>query len=169
MYRAPSAIAFKECVKHLSNFRLTCQLGLSDQAQEQNRNVFLATELVDNLQRILKDFIRHYKISNVITDVCHKYEALRVCRRQALQSTNDKAIERGLENKYRAMWNTFLEEKRKNNPACRLFNTRIENMPTGRSATDHLHQNVVDFHCLRSKRFVQAVTRNATARSTARI
>lgn len=168
-YQATSAIAFVERVKHLSDFRLTCQLGLSDQAQEQNRIVFLATELVDNLQRILEDSFPHCKVSKVITDVCREYETLRVGLRQVLQSIDDKAIARGLENKYRAMWTTFLEEKRKKNPACRLCNTRVENMPAGRSATDRLHQHFVDFHCLRSERFVQPVARKATARSTARI
>ncbi|KAF3046028.1 hypothetical protein E8E12_010475 [Didymella heteroderae] len=168
-YHATTATAFVERVKHLSNFRLTCQLGLSDKAQEQNRLIFLATELVHHLRRILEDSFPHCKVSKVITDVCREYEMLRIGLRQVLQAIDDKAIARGLENEYRAIWTKFLEEKRKKNPACRLCNMRVQNMPAGDSATARLRQHFVDFHCLRSERFMQPVARQSNARSTARI
>lgn len=48
-HQATTASAFVGWIKHLSDFRLTCQLGLSNKTQEQNRLVFLASELVDHL------------------------------------------------------------------------------------------------------------------------
>jgi hypothetical protein len=167
-YQATTASAFVGRIKHLSDFRLTCQLGLSNKTQEQNRLAFLASELVDHLQRIFEDSFPHCKISKVITDVCREYETLRAGLRQVLQTIDDKAIARGLENQYRAVWTNFLEEKRKKNPACRLCNTRVQDMPAGISATDRLHQHFVDFHCLRSERFVQPVARQRTARPNTR-
>ena len=169
-YQATTAAAFVERIKNLNNFRLTCQLGLSDRTQKQERLVFYATELVDHLQRILEDSFLHCKVSKFITDVCCEYETLRAGLRQVLQTIDDKAMARGLENQYRAVWTKFLEEKRKKNLACRLCNTRVQDLPAEISATDRLHQHFIDFHCLHSERFIQPVARvrASPARPTAR-
>jgi hypothetical protein len=164
-YHATTATALMERIKHISDFRLTCQLGLSDKTQEQSRLVSFASELIDHLQRVLEDAFPYCKMSKVITEICREYETLRTGLRQMLPAINDKAIARGLENKFRAVWLRFLEEKRKKNPACRLCNTRVQNMPAGLSATDRLRQHFVDFHCLRSERFVQPVARTSQNKS----
>lgn len=158
-YNATTATGFVERIKHLSSFRLTVQLGLSNKTQDQDRLIVFATELVDHLRRILEDSFPQCKIIKVITDVCREYDKLRSGLCQVLQAIDDKAVARGLENIYRAVWLKFLEEKRKKNPACRLCNVRVQNMPVGGSATDRLRQHFVDFHCLRSERFVQSVAR----------
>ncbi|KAJ4381226.1 hypothetical protein N0V86_003575 [Didymella sp. IMI 355093] len=118
-YHATTATALVERIKHISDFRLTCRLDLSEKTQEQSRLILFASELVDHLQRVLEDAYAHCKISKVITEICREYETLRTGLRQMLPAINDKAIARGLGNKSRAVWLRFLEEKRKKNPACR--------------------------------------------------
>lgn len=158
-YHAATTTVFVQRIKHLGDFRVTIQLGLSDKTQEQHRLITFASELVDHLQRILEDSFPHCKVSKVITDVCREYETLRTGLRQVLQTIDDKAVARGLENKYRAAWLKFLDEKRKKNPACRLCNMRVQNMTAGGAPADRLRQHFVDFHCLRNGRFVQPVAR----------
>lgn len=156
-YHASAATDFVQRIKHLSVFRLTAQLGLSNEAQEQSRLISLASELVDHLQRILDHSFPYRKVSKVVIDVCREYETLRTGLRQALQAIDDMAIARGLENKHRAIWLKFLEEKRKKKPACRLCNVRVQDMPLGGSSTDRLRQHFSDFHCLRRERSMQPV------------
>jgi hypothetical protein len=55
-----------------------------------------------------------------------------------LDAIEDKAVVRGLKNKYRAAWFKLLKEKRKKSPAYRLCNMRVQNMPAGGTPTDRL-------------------------------
>ena len=137
-YHVATATAFAERLKHLSDSRLTTQLWLTDNIQGQPRLVSFATEFVEHLQEILEDSFPQCNVGKVIGDICRAYETLRADLRRILDTIEDEAIVRGLENKYRAAWLKFLEEKRKKNPVCRLCNVRVQNMPAGGTPTDRL-------------------------------
>lgn len=65
-----------------------------------------------------------------------------------IDAIEDKAIVRGLENKYRAVWLKSLEQKRKKNASYRLQCTRLEHA-CWKYPTARLRQHFDDCHCLR--------------------
>lgn len=153
-YHIATAMVFPDRIKYLNDFLVTSHLWPAGNDQRQRRLVFFTTEFTEHLQKILADSFSHYNAGKVITEICREYEKLRINLRHALNAIEDKAVVRGLENVYRAIWLKFLEQKRKKTPACRLCKLRIENMPAGGTSTDRLRQHFVDFHCLRSERFM---------------
>ncbi|KAJ4319902.1 hypothetical protein N0V94_003674 [Neodidymelliopsis sp. IMI 364377] len=149
-YHIATAMAFAERIKFLENFLVTIHLWPLGDPEGQRRLLVFATEFIEHLNDVFADSFAHYSASKVIIEICRQYELLRTGLRRVFDAIEDKAIVRGLENNYRAVWLKFLEQKRKKTPACRLCHVRIQNMPGGSSPTDRLRQHFVDFHCVRS-------------------
>lgn len=158
-FYAATATIFPERVRHIDNYFTTVQLWSLGDTSGQQRLLIFATELIEHLQEVLVDNFPHYIATKIITEICRAYETLRTGLRRVLEAIEDKAIVRGLECKYRAIWLKFLEEKRKKSAACRLCNLRIRNMPARGTSTDRLRQHFIDFHCLRNEHSIQLITR----------
>ncbi|KZM18833.1 uncharacterized protein EKO05_0006620 [Ascochyta rabiei] len=149
-YHVSTAMVFTDRIKYLDDFLATAHLWPAGEEQGQRHVVAFATEFVEDLQEVLADSFPHYNASKLITEICQQHEVLRNNLRRVLDAIEDKAVVRGLENKYRATWLALLEQKRKKSSACRLCKLRVEHMPAGGSPTDRLRQHFIDLHCLRS-------------------
>lgn len=151
-YRISTAMVFPDRIKHIADFLVNHQLWYVGSDQGQRRLIVFATEFVQHLQMVLADSFPHFSASKVVSEICREYELLCINLRRTLDSIEDKAVVRGLENMFRAAWLNFLEQKRKKTSACRLCKLRIENMPMGGAPTDRLRQHFVNSHCLRNER-----------------
>ncbi|KAJ4340005.1 hypothetical protein N0V95_007641 [Ascochyta clinopodiicola] len=150
-YHVATAMVFADRIKYLGEFLATAHLWPAGAEKGQRRLVMFATDFIEHLQEVLANSFPHYNASKLTTEVCRQHEVLRNNFRRVLEAMEDKAVARGLENKYRAAWLTFLEKKRQKSSACRLCKLRTEQMPAGGTPTDRLRQHFNDFHCLRSE------------------
>ncbi|XPS95288.1 hypothetical protein M3J09_004579 [Ascochyta lentis] len=151
-YCVATAMVFADRIKFLDDFLLTTHLWPTGNEHGQRRLVAFVTEFVEHLQEILADSFPHYNASRIITEICQQYGIMQNSLRRILNSLEDKAVARGIENEFRGTWLKFIEQKRKKSSACRLCKLRTENMPAGGTPTDRLRQHFIDFHCLRSER-----------------
>ncbi|KAJ8109978.1 hypothetical protein OPT61_g7051 [Boeremia exigua] len=158
-HHVATAVVFPQRIKNINNFLTTNQLWLQEDEIGQHRLVTFATGMTGDLETVLADAIPRYKGHRAIAEICQEYETLRDGLRRILDAVEDKAIVRGLENKYRATWLKFLEAKSKKRTTCRLCKVRIQDMPTEGTAVDRLRQHFVDFHCLRSESGVRPTAR----------
>lgn len=162
MFRIATALTFDQRIINLKHFRQSTQFDLVDGVTGQQNLFSFAEELIEDLQVILEGNLKGCNLTKVISNICRLYETLRFDLRGILEAIEDKAITRGLQNKYHAVWLKFLEQKRKKSSKCRLCNLRIQHMPSGAnvriqhvpseaSPTDRLRQHFADHHCLRDE------------------
>jgi hypothetical protein len=160
-FRIATATEFHERIKQLGKFRLTIRLHAQDANVAQQVLFTFADELIEHLRAILENNFPECNLNKLISDICRDHQTFRAGLRSVLEAIEDKAVVKGLEDKWRAAWINFLEMKRKktHKPFCRLCNLHIRDMPAGDSPKARLREHFIEFHCLHNTRSIKRIPR----------